>query len=100
VVGEGRLDDLPLLVDLARSLRGKLRQNAALAVIYNAAVIPAAALGVITPSQAAGLMLVETLLVLANAARLLRAPMRAPSLAASPPFGVQPPQAAPAAAGS
>ncbi len=49
-----------------------LQQNAALGAGYNAALIPAAALGYLTPLRAALLVLVETLLGLANAARLLR----------------------------
>ena len=54
-VAEGRLDALPGLVDLGRALRRVLRQNAALGAVYNAAVIPAAALGHVPPLAAAGL---------------------------------------------
>ncbi|MFT3770913.1 MAG: HAD-IC family P-type ATPase [Minicystis sp.] len=72
VVGEDRLDRLPALVDLGRKLRAVLRQNLVLATAYNAALIPAAALGYVPPLLAAGLALLETALALANAARLLR----------------------------
>lgn len=72
VIVEGRLVDLVGLVDLARRLRSVLRANAALAAVYNAALVPAAALGWVRPAHAAMLMLAETLLGLANAARLLR----------------------------
>ena len=40
-------------------------------VAYNAAMIPAAAFGFLSPIQAAGLVLIETALVLGNTARLL-----------------------------
>ena len=63
---------VPALVDLGRALRRVLRQNAALSAIYNAVVIPAAALGHVPPLAAAGLVLLETLFGLASAARLLR----------------------------
>lgn len=75
VMCHDRLDELPGLVDLARALRAVLRQNTALAVAYNAILIPAAALGYVSPLRACGLALLETLLGLANAARLLRVPL-------------------------
>ncbi|APR78329.1 Lead, cadmium, zinc and mercury transporting ATPase [Minicystis rosea] len=73
VLTDDRIDRLPALVDLGRSLRAVLRQNAAFATVYNAVLIPAAALGYVPPLLAAGLALLETMLGLANAARLLRA---------------------------
>jgi Cu2+-exporting ATPase len=78
VVCRDRLDELPGLVDLGRALRAVIRQNTALAAAYNAALIPAAALGYVSPLAAAGLALAETLLGLANAARLLRGPAISP----------------------
>jgi cation transport ATPase len=74
VISGGRLDDLAGLVDLARALRSVLRQNAAIGAVYNAVLIPAAALGYVSPLRAALLMLAETLLGLANAGRLLHWP--------------------------
>ncbi len=74
VIAGGRLDDLPWLIDLGRALRAVLRQNCALGAVYNAALIPAAALGYVSPLTAALAMLAETLLELANAARLLYHP--------------------------
>jgi cation transport ATPase len=74
VVCDGRVDGLPALVDRGRALRAVLRQNAALAAVYNAALLPAAALGYLSPLRAAALMLLETLLGLANASRLLHTP--------------------------
>jgi cation transport ATPase len=76
VVPEGSLEALVGLVDLGRALRAVLRQNLALAAIYNVAVIPAAALGYLSPLHAAALALADTLLGLGNAARLLRAARR------------------------
>ena len=65
----GGLERLPI----GRALRRVLRQNLVIAAVYNAAVVPAAAVGYLAPLPAAGLMLLETLVVLGNAARLLRA---------------------------
>ena len=81
VVCRDRLDELPGLVELGRSLRAVLRQNVALAAVYNAVLIPAAALGYVSLPMAAGLSLAEALLGLANAARLLRAPAVSPKTA-------------------
>lgn len=75
VASDAGLDRLPELLDLARALRCRLRENTALSLIYNALVIPTAALGWLTPLQAASLLLLETLLVLTNAARLLAIPV-------------------------
>jgi cation transport ATPase len=74
VVSASGIQELGRLVDLGRALRRVLRQNAVLAAIYNAVLIPAAALGLVTPLSAAVLLLAETLVTLAMAARLLRAP--------------------------
>jgi Cu2+-exporting ATPase len=68
------LGALPHLFDLATALRARLRENYVVAAIYNAVVMPLAAAGFLSPLEAAGLMLVETLVVLANSARLLRTP--------------------------
>jgi cation transport ATPase len=72
VVAPAAVLQLDLLLDLGRALRRALLQNATLAALYNAVVIPAAALGFVTPLLACALVLAETLLVLANAARLMR----------------------------
>jgi cation transport ATPase len=71
LLAEGHLDDLAGLVDLGRALRAVIRENMALGAVSNAAILPAAALGYLSPLHAAGLVLAETLLGLANAARLL-----------------------------
>lgn len=64
---------LAALLDIGRALRSALRWSAALAIAYNAAVIPAAAIGLIAPPHAVALALVEALAGLAIAARLLLA---------------------------
>jgi len=74
IVVNGGPERLPALLDQSRALCRRLRENAAITVAYNAAVIPAAALGFISPIQAAGLVLIETALVLGNTARLLGTP--------------------------
>ncbi|MEY3663843.1 MAG: cadmium-translocating P-type ATPase [Pseudomonadota bacterium] len=75
------LDRLPALIDLARRTRNTIRHNLAWALIYNGLVIPAAALGWISPWVAALGMSLSSLLVVANAARLLieRSPDRGAS---------------------
>jgi cation transport ATPase len=74
VVSASGVHELGRLVELGRALRRVLRQNAGLAAIYNAVLIPAAALGFLTPLSAALLLLAETLVTLATSARLLRCP--------------------------
>lgn len=59
VVYDGGVGRLPALVDLARALRGVLRWSVAIGLVYNAALIPAAAMGFIPPLAAAGLSLIE-----------------------------------------
>lgn len=73
VVYEGGLGRLPALVDLARALRSVLRWSVAIGLVYNAALIPAAAMGFIPPLAAAGLSLIELVVGLAWSRRRLRA---------------------------
>ena len=70
-LGGRGVEALPALVDLSRALARARRGAAVLAVAYHAAIIPAATLGLVPPAIAAGLSLAATLLLLANAARLL-----------------------------
>jgi Cu2+-exporting ATPase len=79
VLSGSTLSALPRLVDIGRALRARLRENYVVAALYNAVVMPLAAAGFVTPLQAAALMLLETLLVLANSARLLHGPKDASS---------------------
>lgn len=69
-----RLERLPYLIDLSRALRARLRQGVAVSALYNAVVLPCAALGWCPPAAAAALALLEALLVLVNAGRLPRPP--------------------------
>jgi len=88
VVSRGRLEALPALLDLGRALRRRQRENLALGVVYNAALIPAATLGYLSPMQAAVLAAIESLLLLANTTRLWGSKLRAHgrvSPAAGPP---------------
>jgi cation transport ATPase len=71
-----RLDRLPWLLDLAHSLRRHLNAMAAVAVLFNATLVPLAAMGRLPALHAAALALVETLLSLALAAHLLWWPRR------------------------
>jgi Cu+-exporting ATPase len=71
VLTDGRLSQLAWLVALARAADARMRENAILSALYNAIVIPMAALGLLSPLYAGALMLIETLVVLTNASRLL-----------------------------
>jgi cation transport ATPase len=70
VLAENRLDRLAYLLDLSCALRARLREGAAVATLYNAIVLPLAALGWCPPAAALALSLIESLAVLANALRL------------------------------
>ena len=64
VVTEARLGQLPWLVDVARDLRSRVRCMFAVSVAYNAVLVPAALLGVLSPLAAAGAAMAETLVIL------------------------------------
>ena len=70
LLNEG-LDRLPEMLDLARRTRRTIAHNLTWALVYNGLAIPAAALGWISPWIAALGMSASSLLVVANAARLL-----------------------------
>jgi Cu2+-exporting ATPase len=70
------LSPLVVALDVARKARWLVTQNFVLAALYNAAAIPLAALGLVTPLVAAAAMASSSLLVTLNALRL--APWRAP----------------------
>lgn len=72
LVGE-RLGALGTAVEHSRFAMRVVRQNLAWAALYNAAALPLAALGLVTPLLAALGMSVSSLVVVANAMRLLRA---------------------------
>lgn len=66
------LDAVPLAISVSERAGILIRQNIALAVIYNAIAVPIAILGYVTPLIAAISMSGSSLLVIANALRLLR----------------------------
>jgi Cu2+-exporting ATPase len=74
VLATPRLQRIPQAIALARRTRGVIRQNLAWALAYNLCALPAAAMGLVTPWQAALGMAASSLLVTLNALRLARSP--------------------------
>ena len=79
------LDAVPLAIGVSERADTLIRQNIALAVVYNAVAVPIAILGHVTPLIAAIAMSGSSLLVIANALRLLRAGEKVTASAASAP---------------
>jgi len=64
------LDAVPFAISVALSARRLIRQNFALAVLYNLVALPVAIMGLVTPLVAALAMSGSSILVVANALRL------------------------------
>lgn len=75
VVLGGQLDAIPAVLAVARRTRRIVRQNLAWAAGYNAVCVPLALAGWMPPWLAGLGMAASSLLVVANSARLARAPM-------------------------
>ena len=75
------LDAVPMALRLARRTARIVRQNFALAIVYNCIAIPLAIMGLVTPLVAALAMSLSSVLVIANSLRLNRAPQRQRPLA-------------------
>ncbi|TIT27684.1 MAG: nitrogen fixation protein FixI, partial [Mesorhizobium sp.] len=64
------LSAVPLALDVSRRAGQLIRQNIAIAIVYNAVAVPIAILGHVTPLIAAIAMSASSLLVIGNALRL------------------------------
>jgi Cu2+-exporting ATPase len=73
VVFQGdRLEAVPAVILVARRADRLVRENLAIALIYNLSAVPLAILGVVTPLIAAVAMSSSSLIVILNALRLSR----------------------------
>jgi len=73
------LEAVPFVIDVSEQAGKLIRQNIALALVYNIIAVPIAFLGLVTPLIAAVAMSGSSILVIANALRLLRSGERSPA---------------------
>jgi Cu2+-exporting ATPase len=69
---DARLESLPVALELGRSAMRRIRENLALAIVYNAVAVPLAIAGVLGPFSAALAMSASSVVVTVNALRLRR----------------------------
>lgn len=64
--------DVAIAIDLSKATMKKIRQNLFLSLVYNSALIPVAALGLLNPIYAAAAMSLSSISVVGNSATLRR----------------------------
>lgn len=67
-----KINNIPLLFDMAKLTRAKIKQNMAWAIGYNVLILPLAVLGLLTPWMAVIGMSLSSIIVVSNSLRLNR----------------------------
>ncbi len=82
------LSAVPFAFDISRRAGKLIRENFAIAVIYNFLAVPLAVMGYVTPLVAALAMSGSSILVVANAMRLMRGERKKPANSTRMPVGI------------